>query len=261
MAVKTKGNTLYFVSDMHFGIPSWEDSLEREKMFVSFLDEIKQDATDIFILGDMFDFWFEWKYVAPKGYVRLLGRLAELSDRGIRLYYFSGNHDIWLFGYLEKEIGMNIYHNPEFFECNNEIFYLAHGDGLGPGDIGYKIMKKIFRSKISQWIYARLHPNFATALANFLSNKSRYANLKKDIWESIFAKQVIYAESILSNHKVDYFIFAHQHIPMKKQIGNAELYNIGNWMGDFSYIRYGESELKQGNYSADVLTTKEINIL
>lgn len=166
------GKKIYFASDFHLGVPTYEKSLEREKKIVKWLDSIKADAEELYLMGDVFDFWFEYKTVAPRGYVRLLGKLAELSDAGIKLFYFTGNHDMWTFDYLKKELNATIYRKPIEQEYNGKKFYIGHGDGLGPGDHGYKFIKKIFASSISQWLFARLHPNFGIGLANYFSKKA-----------------------------------------------------------------------------------------
>ena len=164
---------IYFLSDFHLGAPNKELSLIREKKIVHFLNEISKDASEIFLLGDMFDFWFEYKRVVPKGYVRLLGKLAELSDAGIILHFFVGNHDMWMRNYFQEEFNMKVYHHPHEFLLHGKKFYIGHGDGLGPGDLGYKMVKKVFRSNISRWLFALLPPNAGMGLADFFSRKSR----------------------------------------------------------------------------------------
>jgi UDP-2,3-diacylglucosamine hydrolase len=171
---------IYFASDFHFGAPSAKQSKERETKFVRWLDEIKNDASEIFLLGDLFDFWFEYKSVVPKGYVRVLGKIAELSDSGIKIHLFTGNHDMWIFNYLPQELGATLYRKPIKRKWNNKSFFIGHGDGLGPGDHGYKFIKKVFANSFCQWLFARLHPNFGIGLANFFSGRSRAINLPKD---------------------------------------------------------------------------------
>lgn len=249
-----KKKCVYFASDMHFGIPDIESSKERESLFISWLNKIKADATDLFIMGDMFDFWFEWKHVVPRGYIRLLGKLAELSDEGIRLHFFIGNHDMWMFDYFEKELKAKVYKENEIFELQGKKIFLSHGDGLGPGDNGYKFIKAIFRNKISQWFYARLHPNFASSLALFFSNKSRYSNIKKNTENSqrerqLTVSQVVFAKETLKTEHIDYFIFGHQHTPEKEELSqNSKLYNIGNWLTDFSYLKLENGEIFQEKF-------------
>jgi len=167
---------IYFASDFHLGVPSYEKSLEREKLLVKWLDEIKKDAEEVYLMGDLFDFWFEYKHAAPKGFVRLLGKIAEITDSGIPVYLFTGNHDMWMFDYLPKEIGVKIYREPIEKKFGSKTFYLGHGDGLGPGDKGYKFIKKVFANKFCQWLFARLHPNLGIGMAHYWSRKSRVAN-------------------------------------------------------------------------------------
>jgi UDP-2,3-diacylglucosamine hydrolase len=170
---------IYFASDLHLGVPNKEKSLEREKRFVKWLDEIKSDASAIYLVGDVFDFWFEYKKAVPKGYVRLLGKLAEISDSGIDIHFFTGNHDMWVFDYLEKEINLKIYRKPQEITINGKSFFIGHGDGLGPHDKGYKFIKKIFSNKLCQWLFARVHPNLGISIAEYWSQKSRIANGQK----------------------------------------------------------------------------------
>ena len=170
-----RNKKIYFLSDFHLGAPDYASSLIREKHIIKFLDEIKTDAEQIFIVGDLFDFWYEYKRVVPKGFVRILGKLAELTDNGIPILFFVGNHDMWMDGYFEKELGVKVYHHPATFEFNGKTFFIGHGDGLGPGDHRYKFIKKIFRNKFSQLLFGMLHPYSGIGLANYFSRKSRAA--------------------------------------------------------------------------------------
>src|ERR1700761_5581534 len=174
------GNKLYFASDIHLGAGNYAGSRGREDRFVRWLDQIKTDAAEVFIMGDLFDFWFEYKTVVPRGYIRLLGKLAELSDAGIKLWFFKGNHDMWMFDYFEKELNATIISDELEIERNGKKIFLHHGDGLGPGDMFYKFMKGFFRSRLCQWLFARIHPNFGVGLANYWSTHSRIANSKKE---------------------------------------------------------------------------------
>lgn len=245
---------IYFVSDMHFGIPDRQSSLARENLFIEWLNQISLDATDLYIMGDMFDFWFEWKHVVPRGYIRLLGKLAELSDKGIKLHFFIGNHDMWMFDYFEKELNAKIYKQDKLVELHGKKIFLSHGDGLGPGDIGYKFIKSIFRNKVSQWFYARLHPNFATSLALFFSNKSRYSNIKKNTENhqrerQLTKSQIIFANETIKTQNIDFFIFGHQHTPEKEELSKeTTLYNIGNWITDFSYLKLKNGVIYQEKF-------------
>lgn len=241
---------IYFASDLHLGVPNREKSLEREKLFVKWLDEIKKDATAIFLVGDVFDFWFEYKKAVPKGYVRLLGKLAEIRDTGIDIHFFTGNHDMWVFDYLEKEIDLKIYREPQEFIFNNKTFFIGHGDGLGPKDKGYKFLKKIFSNKLCQWLFARIHPNLGISIAEYWSKKSRIANGQKDEtfhgdneWLTQFCKET------LKTKKVDYFIFGHRHLPLEIDLGNDSHYiNLGEWVNYKSYAVFDGNKLELKYY-------------
>ncbi len=232
------GKKIYFASDFHLGVPTYEKSLVREKKIVKWLDSIKADAEELYLMGDVFDFWFEYKTVAPRGYVRLLGKLAELSDAGIKLFYFTGNHDMWTFDYLKKELNATIYRKPIEQEYNGKKFYIGHGDGLGPGDHGYKFIKKIFASSICQWLFARLHPNFGIGLANYFSKKSRVATGTTD--EKFLGEEkewlVIYSKEIIAKKHFDYLIFGHRHLPLDVTLNeNSRYVNLGDWIQYFTY--------------------------
>jgi len=241
---------IYFASDLHLGVPNREKSLEREKLFVKWLDEIKKDATAIFLVGDVFDFWFEYKKAVPKGYVRLLGKLADIRDAGIDIHFFTGNHDMWVFDYLEKEIDLKIYREPQEFIFNNKTFFIGHGDGLGPKDKGYKFLKKIFSNKMCQWLFARIHPNLGISIAEYWSKKSRIANGQKDEtfhgdneWLTQFCKET------LKTKKIDYFIFGHRHLPLEIDLGNDSHYiNLGEWVNYNSYAVFDGNKLELKYY-------------
>ena len=232
-----KGKKIYFASDFHLGVPTYEKSLEREHRIVKWLDSIKDDAEELYLLGDVFDFWFEYKTVVPRGYVRLLGKIAELSDAGIKIHYFTGNHDMWTFDYLEKELNVKIYRAPIEINYNDKAFYIGHGDGLGPGDHGYKFIKKVFASKVCQWLFARLHPNLGIGIANYFSRKSRIATGTTD--EKFLGEEkewlVIYSKEILAKRHFDYLIFGHRHLPLDIKIENSRYVNLGDWIQYFTY--------------------------
>ena len=202
-------NKLYFASDIHLGALSYASSREREDRMIRWFDMIKADAAEIFLMGDVFDFWFEYKTVVPKGYIRFLGKLAELADSGIKIYLFKGNHDMWMFDYFVKEFGAIIISNELEIERNGKKFYLHHGDGLGPGDTKYKILKKFFRSGLCQWLFARIHPNFGVGIANYWSQHSRIVN--KDKNEKVPQHQewlVIYSRDLLKKQFYNYSFLA-----------------------------------------------------
>ncbi len=247
------GKKTYFISDFHLGTPDYATSLIREKRIVQFIASIEHDLEALYLVGDIFDFWFEHKYTIPKGFVRLLGKLAELSDRGIPLYIFTGNHDMWMYDYLTTEIGAKIYHEPIERIIMGKAFYIGHGDGLGPGDSGYKFIKKIFRSKIAQWFYARLHPNFSFGLAHFFSKKSRAYTGDSDAQflgkEQEWLYQ--YCQSILKHKQYDYFIFGHRHLPLDLELGDTSRYvNLGDWINYNTYAVFDGLSLSLLKYEA-----------
>ena len=241
---------IYFASDQHLGAPTQEKSFPREKKFVAWLDEVKKDADAIFLLGDLFDFWFEYKTVVPKGFVRVLGKLAEIRDSGIPIYFFVGNHDLWMHDYFEKELNIPVYHKPKEFIFNDKVFLIGHGDGLGPGDKGYKRMKKVFTNPFSKWLFRWLHPDLGVKLAQYLSVKNKLISGDADVrflgedneW------LVLYSKRKLEIKHYDYFIFGHRHLPMTIDLGQNSTYiNLGDWIGYFTYgIFDGEKfELKE----------------
>ncbi len=241
------GKKVYFLSDFHLGAPDYQSSLVREKKVVRFLDSIKHDAAEIFIVGDIFDFWYEYREVVPKGYVRLLGKLAELTDSGIAIHFFLGNHDMWMSGYFEKELHIPVYAEPKTFEWNGKKFYIGHGDGLGPGDHGYKFIKKIFRNRFCQWLFGQLHPTWGIGLANYFSRKSRAKTGNAD---AIFLGEdnewlVIYSKEVLAKEHFDYFIFGHRHLPLDINLNNHSKYiNLGDWINYFTYAEFDGTDVK-----------------
>jgi len=230
---------IYFLSDIHLGAPDVATSLEREKRLVRFLDKIKNDAAQIFIVGDLFDFWFEYKHVVPKGYVRILGKLAELTDAGIMIHYFVGNHDMWMKDYFQKEMNIPVYFEPISISFNDKKFFIGHGDGLGPGDHGYKFLKKIFRNPICQWLFGILPPSIGMGLANYFSRKSREAagqHLGQFLGEE-HEWLIIYSKEILQKEQYDYFIFGHRHLPIEFELNaTSKYFNLGEWMNYNSYV-------------------------
>ncbi|SDS04885.1 UDP-2,3-diacylglucosamine hydrolase [Mucilaginibacter mallensis] len=238
-------NKLYFASDIHLGAGSYESSRQREDRFVRWLDSIKADAAEVFLMGDVFDFWFEYKTVVPKGYIRLLGKLAELTDSGVKLWMFKGNHDMWMFDYFVNELGATIITNELVIERGGKKFFLHHGDGLGPGDRKYKILKKFFRSKLCQWLFARLHPNLGIGIANRWSQNSRIVNDKKEdrkVYEQEWL--VTYSREVLQTTYYDYLIFGHRHLPLDIQLTDKSRYiNLGEWINYNSYAEFDGEQL------------------
>lgn len=229
---------VYFASDQHFGAPTRELSLPREQKFLRWLDEIKKDAAVLFLVGDLFDFWFEYKTVVPKGFVRILGKLAEIRDSGIEIYFFVGNHDLWMNDYFEQELGIPVYRDNREFTFNQKTFLIGHGDGKGPGDKGYKRMKKVFTHPLSKWLYRWLHPDIGVKLAQYLSVKNKLISGEADV--KFLGEEnewlIQYAKHKLQDKHYDYLVFGHRHLPMQINVGeNAEYINLGDWIGYFTY--------------------------
>lgn len=232
------GKKIYFSSDNHLGAPTQEESRPREKIFVQWLDSIKEDAAAIFLLGDLFDFWFEYKTVVPKGFVRVLGKLAEIRDSGIPIYFFVGNHDLWMNGYFEEELNIPVYREPKEFVFNDKTFLIGHGDGKGPGDKGYKRMKKVFTNPFFNWLFRWTHPDIAIRIAQHLSVKNKLISGDEDKLflgeESEWLAQ--YAKRKLETKHYDYFIFGHRHLPMEIKVGeNSAYHNLGDWIIHYTY--------------------------
>jgi UDP-2,3-diacylglucosamine hydrolase len=248
-----KGKKIYFSSDNHLGAPSAEESLPREKKFVTWLDTVKVDAAAIFLLGDLFDFWFEYKTVVPKGHVRVLGKLAEISDSGIPIYFFVGNHDLWMHDYFEKELSIPTFHEPKEFTFNNTRFFIGHGDGKGPDDTGYKRMKKIFTNPFFNWCFRWLHPDLGVRLAQHLSLKNKLISGVEDQTFLGEEKEWLaqYAKRKLENNHYDYFIFGHRHLPLKIQVSDASTYiNLGDWITHFTYGVFDGETFKLEEFKA-----------
>lgn len=236
---------IYFASDQHLGAPTLEASFPREQKFVAWLNEIKEDAAAIFLLGDLFDFWFEYKTVVPKGFVRVLGKLAEIKDSGTPIYFFVGNHDLWMKDYFEKELNIPTYHKPQEFTFNNTSFFIGHGDGLGPGDKGYKRMKKVFTFPLFQWMFKWFHPDLGMKLGQYMSVKNKVISGDEDAKflgeENEWLAQ--YCKRKLETKHYNYFVFGHRHLPLNIELKeNSRYINLGDWITHFTYgVFDGES--------------------
>jgi len=240
---------IYFLSDFHLGAPNPTASLERERTLVRFLDSIKADAAEIFLVGDLFDFWFEYRTVVPKGHVRLLGKLAELSDRGISLHFFMGNHDMWVRDYFQKELNMAVYDQPVRFDRQGKKLLVGHGDGLGPGDKSYKRLKKLFRNPFAQWLFGILPPAVGMGVANYFSRKSRVqVGSREEVFLGAEREWLIqYATRKQQEAPVDYYLFGHRHLPIDCSIDPGARYiNLGDWVRYQTYavIENGMIHLK-----------------
>ena len=233
------GKKIYFLSDFHLGAPDHAASLARERRIVAFLERIRGDAAVIFIVGDLFDFWYEYRTVVPKGYTRILGKLAELTDSGIPIHFFTGNHDMWMSGYFEQELNIPVYHEPKVFEFNGKKLYIGHGDGLGPGDHGYKFLKKIFRNRLCQGLFGILPPLVGVGLAGWLSRRSRAMTGATDAHFLGEDKEwlVIYCRELLRTQYFDFFIFGHRHLPIDLLLDprGCRYINLGDWIRYYTY--------------------------
>jgi UDP-2,3-diacylglucosamine hydrolase len=235
------GKKIYFASDAHFGLSGPANSLPRERLFVQWLERIRHDAVEIYLLGDIFDFWFEYKKVVPRGYTRILGKISEITDMGIPVHFFTGNHDIWVFDYLPEETGMVIHKEPLTAEFNGARFFLAHGDGLDERDRGFLLLKSIFNNRMLQWLFSRLHPNFAVWFAHKWSYNSRYSkDLVVPYRGDENEEQVIFSNRMLDKNHYDYFVFGHRHLPFNVTLknGKSRCINTGDWLWHFTYGVY-----------------------
>ena len=242
---------IYVASDQHFGAPTPEQSKVREAKFIQWLDVVKKEADILFLLGDLFDFWFEYKRAVPKGFVRVLGKLAELKDSGVEIHFFVGNHDLWMNGYFEKELNIPVYHHPKEFTFNNKTFLIGHGDGLGPGDKGYKRMKKVFTNPFSKWLYRWLHPDIGIKLAQYLSVKNKLISGDEDV--KFLGEEnewlVQYCKKKLQEKHYDYFLFGHRHMPLEIQLNENSTYiNTGDWITYFTYAVFENGQMLLKSY-------------
>jgi UDP-2,3-diacylglucosamine hydrolase len=241
------GKKIYFLSDFHLGAPNKAQSNLRELRLVRFLQNAKKDAAAIFIVGDIFDFWFEYKTVVPKGFVRILGCLADLADAGIELHIFTGNHDLWMKDYLTEELNAKIYFEPREFTLGSKKFFIGHGDGLGPGDQGYKFMKKIFTNPLCKWLFGWLHPDLGIQLANYFSSKSR---AKTGTSDEVFMGEdkewlIIYTKQKAKEINAHYFIFGHRHYALDIAINETSRYiNLGDWLRSNSYAVFDGQDVQ-----------------
>ncbi|MGP2570491.1 UDP-2,3-diacylglucosamine diphosphatase [Ornithobacterium rhinotracheale] len=244
------GKKIYFASDQHFGAPNETESRAREQKFIQFLNEIKPDTHALFLLGDLFDFWFEYKQVVPRGYLRVLGKLAEFADAGIPIYFFIGNHDLWMRDYLEQELNAQVFSRPQVFVINGKKCFIGHGDGLGPGDKGYKRLKKLFTNPLAKKMFYLLHPDFSLWLGKYLSRKNRYLSGDKD--DNFYGDDewlVQYAKRKLSQAHYDYFVFGHRHLPLEIKLSKqSEYINTGDWLSHFTYAVFEDEKLSLKRY-------------
>ncbi|MEC9303337.1 MAG: UDP-2,3-diacylglucosamine diphosphatase [Bacteroidota bacterium] len=239
---------IYFASDFHLGSPNFKESRIRENLIINWLNDIKKDAKAIYLLGDIFDFWFEYKKVVPKGYIRFLSKLAEIVESGTEIHFFVGNHDLWAKDYLEVELGLNIHHHQKIIKEQNKKLLIAHGDGLGKADYTYKLIKKIFKSRICQWIFSQLHPNLAFTVAQNWSKKSRKKISKPFLSKE---KEVLfnYCKNLQKKNPVDYYVMGHRHLPLEIKIDEQAKYiNLGEWINYNTYAVLENGIIKLNTY-------------
>jgi len=245
---------IYFASDLHLGMHPVEESQQREHHFVQWLNSIKDNARELWLLGDVFDYWFEYAKVVPRGFTRFLGKLAELSDEGVDIHLFPGNHDIWIFNYLPKEIGLTVHRRTLTRTWNGHRFLLGHGDGLSRSDLGYNMLQWIFKNRLIQWFYARLHPNGSIAFAQWWSRKSR---MKKGSFVPFLGvdkeHQLQFARKKLAEDPgLEYFVFGHRHVPFQIRISEeCQVVCLGDWIANFTYGEFDGHELRLKKYFDD----------
>ena len=245
-----EGKKIYFASDFHLGIPDRATSLARERRLCNWMDEIKKDAAQLYLVGDLFDTWFEYKNVVPKGFTRFMGKLAELRDAGLSIDAFTGNHDLWMRGYFEEELDIPVHHEPIERTVNGKKFFIAHGDGLGPGDSGYKVLKKVLRSPVSQWLYRRIHPDTGVGMAGWFSRLGpKHGAEEKPFLGPEKEWLVQFCLEKLNQEHFDYFIFGHRHIAIEYPLPQSSLYiNLGDWIQYDRYAMFDGKDLKLQYY-------------
>jgi UDP-2,3-diacylglucosamine hydrolase len=245
---------IYFLSDAHLGSWAIEHRRMQERRLVRFLDSIKEKAAAVYLLGDMFDFWYEYKYVVPKGFTRFLGKISELTDMGVEVHYFTGNHDIWAYDYLAEECGVILHKQPQTIELYGKIFYLAHGDGLGDPNKSFKVIRSIFHNKTCQWLFSGLHPRwgmwFGLTWAKHSRLKHGMGGDPPDYMGDDKEHLILYTKKYIQYHSnVDYFIYGHRHIEVDKQLTKkARVIILGDWISQFSYVVYDGEHLLMQEY-------------
>ena len=235
------GKKLFFASDFHLGAPSHQESKIREKRIIRWLDQISEEAAAVFLVGDVFDFWFEYGEVIPKGFIPFISKISQLRDQGTPVLFFTGNHDLWMRDYFTAELGIPVYTHPIEITVEGKKILVGHGDGLGPGDQTYKFLKKVFTNPIAQWLFRWLHPDLGIRLAKAWSGHSRITNISKDenhflgddewLWQ--------YCKELEKKVHYDYYIFGHRHLPLHLEVGkNATYINLGEWVSQNTYLEF-----------------------
>lgn len=245
---------IYFASDFHLGSPNHKESRDRENRIVAWLNSIEASCSELFLMGDIFDFWFEYKMVIPKGFIRLQGKLAQMSDSGIKIYFFKGNHDMWVNDYFTKEMGIQVISDEFVMERNGKKFYLHHGDGLGPGDTKYKMLRKVFRNPFCQWLFSLVPPRIGLGIGNAWSSKSRSASNHEEVFFGEDKEWLaIYSKEVLQKAHFDYFIFGHRHLPLDLKLSeNSRYVNLGEWLNYQSYAVFDGNELTLNYFQKNI---------
>jgi UDP-2,3-diacylglucosamine hydrolase len=247
-----QGKKIYFASDFHLGVPDLPTTIAREKKLVRWLESIRHDAHSLYLVGDMFDFWFEYRYTVPKGFIRFLGKLAELRDAGLPIYFFTGNHDLWMFDYFKKELDITIYTDPQELKVGAHKILLGHGDGLGPGDRYYKVLKAgLFGNRFFQWMFHWLHPNLGMSMAHRWSKSSRIANMEREKFQSDQTEFLFkYCEEMEKKDHHDFYIFGHRHLPLDLKVSGTSRYiNLGEWVNYSPYAVYDGKNMELKSFS------------
>lgn len=232
---------LFFASDFHLGAPNEQESKIREQKIIRWLDQIADEAAAIMLVGDIFDFWFEYGQVIPKGFIPFISKISQLRDRGIPILFFTGNHDLWMKDYFTTELGIPVYSHPIELSVAGKKFLVGHGDGLGPGDHTYKLLKKVFTNPFAQWLFKWLHPDLGIGLAKAWSGHSRISNTAKNenhfLGEDEWLWQ--YCKEVENRFHHDYYVFGHRHLPLELVVGDSSMYyNLGEWVSQFTYLEF-----------------------
>lgn len=241
----------YFLSDLHLGAPYFPDSRATEKHVVNFLDSIKDEVDVLYLVGDILDYWYEYSYVVPRGFVRFFGKLAELSDKGVRIVWYIGNHDIWIFDYLPEELGIEVVDGYSVEELDGHKFFITHGDGIGKLKKSFKILRSLFRNKFCQKLFAGIHPRWTVPFAYNWSRHSRKIEgpSEKDA-RRMMNNITEFSEEFLKKHsEIDYFIFGHLHLFEKIELSSgAGIIILGEWISKNSYAKWDGNKLTLHQY-------------
>ena len=244
---------IYFLSDAHLGSRAIPHSRTQERRLVRFLDSIKEKAGAVYLLGDMFDFWYEYKLVVPKGFTRFLGKVSELTDLGVEVHFFTGNHDIWAYDYLEKECGCIIHRKHVTLELGDSLFFLAHGDGLGDPNPTFKFLRWLFHYRPAQILFSALHPRWGMELGLRWAARSRRRHEIEGPAQYLGEDKehlVLFAKDYLRTHPdINYFIFGHRHIELDLMLSHdCRLFILGDWISQFTYAVFDGQQIILNNY-------------